>query len=118
MPDVKIFHNPQCGSSNSALAIIEASGKPFEVVQYLKTKPTREVLEGIIANLEDPVADLVRKDSFFEKLGLDAADYTTAETVIPLLVQHPRLLQRPIVVTPTKALIGRPKDRVTALLAD
>ena len=117
MPDVKIFHNPQCGSSNNALAIVEASGKPFEVVQYLKTKPTREVLEAIIAKLEDPVADLVRKDSFFEKLGLDAADYTTPDTVIALLVQYPRLLQRPIVVTPTKALIGRPKDRVIALLA-
>ena len=118
MADVQIFHNPQCGSSNNALAILEASGTPFETVQYLKAKPTREVLEGIIAKLEDPVADLVRKDSFFEKLGLDAADYTTAETVVPLLVQHPRLLQRPIVIRGDKAVIGRPKDRVTALLAE
>ena len=117
MADVQIFHNPQCGSSNNALAILEASGTPFETVLYLKTKPTAEVLEGIIAKLEDPVADLVRKDSFFDKLGLDPADYTTPETVIPLLVQHPRLLQRPIVIVGDTAVIGRPKDRVTALLA-
>ena len=117
MADVQIFHNPQCGSSNNALAIVEASGKPFDTVLYLKQKPTREVLEGIIAKLEDPVADLVRKDSFFEKLGLDAAAYTTPETVISLLLQHPRLLQRPIVIRGSTAVIGRPKDRVTALLA-
>jgi arsenate reductase (glutaredoxin) len=58
----------------------------------------------------------VRKDSYFEKLGLSAEDYTTADAVIELLVKYPRLIQRPIVSTATKAIIGRPKDRVRTLL--
>jgi arsenate reductase (glutaredoxin) len=62
------------------------------------------------------VADLVRKDSVFAKLGLVAEDYTEPGPVIDLLVKHPKLLQRPIVSTPAKAIIGRPKDRVRVLL--
>ena len=72
-----------------------------------------------MAKLVDPVEDLVRKDSHFNKLGLDAADYVgNAEAVIDLLVQQPRLLQRPIVVKGDKAIIGRPKDRVAAFLSE
>lgn len=82
----------------------------------MKTKPTRELLLRIVAKLEDPVADLVRKDSLFAKLGLDAEDYNTPDAVVDLLVKRPALLQRPIVVTPTIAIIGRPKDRVRTLL--
>lgn len=84
---------------------------------YLKDKPTRETLERIVAGLEDPVADLVRKDSQFKKLGLDEAGYVEAGPVIDLLVAKPRLLQRPIVVRGDRAIIGRPKDRIRALLS-
>ncbi len=84
---------------------------------YLKERPTKEILEGIVARLEDPVADLVRKDSQFRKLGLDEADYVEAGPVIDLLVSKPRLLQRPIVVRGDKAIVGRPKDRIRALLS-
>jgi arsenate reductase len=86
-------------------------------VLYLKDKPTRETLQRIVSVLEDPVADLVRKDSQFRKLGLDEADYVEAGPVIDLLVAKPRLLQRPIVVRGDKAIIGRPKDRIRALLS-
>lgn len=73
----------------------------------------------MVAKLVDPVEDLVRKDSHFSKLGLDAADYVgNAEAVIDLLVQQPRLLQRPIVVKGDKAIIGRPKDRVAQFLTE
>ena len=67
--------------------------------------------------LEDPVGDLVRKDSFFAKLGLDEADYRTPEAVVELLVERPRLMQRPVVVKDGRAIIGRPKSRVAAFLA-
>jgi arsenate reductase len=59
----------------------------------------------------------VRKDSQFAKLGLDAADYTTAEPVIELLLQRPRLMQRPVIERGNRAIIGRPKDRVTSFLS-
>ena len=117
MADVMIFHNPHCGSSNNAVQIARELGTTFDTVEYLKAKPTRETLEGIIAKLEDPVADLVRKDALFAKLGLSADDYTAPEAVIELLLAQPKLLQRPLVITPSVAIIGRPKERVRALLA-
>lgn len=81
------------------------------------TRPDRAALESIVAKLEDPVADLVRKDSQFAKLGLKEEDYQTPEAVVELLLQRPALLQRPVVVKGDKAIIGRPKDRVRQLLS-
>jgi arsenate reductase (glutaredoxin) len=63
------------------------------------------------------VADLVRKDSTFAKLGLDAADYTTPDAVVELLLAKPRLMQRPVLVRNGRAIIGRPKDRVEPFLS-
>ena len=83
----------------------------------MKTPPDRAALQEIVSKLEDPVADLVRKDSRFKKLGLDPDDYQTPEAVVDLLVEQKALLQRPVVVTADKAIIGRPKDRVRELLS-
>ena len=89
-----------------------------DVVLYMKEPPDRAALEKIVAGLEDPVEDLVRKDSRFKKLELNADDYVgNAEAVIGLLVEQKALLQRPIVVKGNKAIIGRPKDRIATLLA-
>jgi len=82
--------------------IAEQLGVDVDVVFYIK--------------LEDPVTDLVRRDSNFAKLGLTDADVATAEQVIETIGKHKALLQRPVLVTPDKAIIGRPKDRVTELL--
>jgi arsenate reductase (glutaredoxin) len=98
------------------VSIAEDLGVPADLVVYQKTPPDRATLEFIVAHLEDPVADLVRKDSQFKKLGLDEADYTTPEAVVDLLLKHKMLMQRPVVVKGNTAIIGRPKDRVTALL--
>jgi arsenate reductase (glutaredoxin) len=97
--------------------IAEDLGVPAELVVYQKTPPDRATLEFIVAHLEDPVEDLVRKDSQFKKLGLNEDDYTTPEAVVELLLKHKMLMQRPVVVKGKKAIIGRPKDRVTALLS-
>jgi arsenate reductase len=97
--------------------IAEELGVDAEIVLYLKTPPDAATLEGIIAKLEDPVTDLVRRDSMWTKLGLTDADAATPEQVVALLVKHKQLLQRPVVVTKKKAIIGRPKDRVRALLS-
>ena len=88
-----------------------------DVVEYIKTPPDREKLTFIVEHLEDPVADLVRKDAYFERLKLSAADYTEPASVIELLLSEPKLMQRPIVIKGDRVIIGRPKERVRELLA-
>jgi arsenate reductase len=96
--------------------IAEELGVAADVVLYLKTPPDETTLRGIIAKLEDPVTDLVRRDSLWKKLGLTDADAETTDQVVALLVKHKQLLQRPVVVTAKRAIIGRPKERVRELL--
>ena len=81
-------------------------------------RPDRAALERIVSILDGPVADLVRKDSKFQKLELVAEDYVTPEAVVEVLLKHPALLQRPIVVRGNRAVVGRPKERVRKLLTD
>ncbi|MCU1453291.1 MAG: arsenate reductase [Acidimicrobiales bacterium] len=118
MADVTILHNPKCSTSRHALDTLSSQGADAEVVEYLKAPLGRAALEALVAKLEDPVADLVRHDPYFAQLGLSADDYTEAEPVIELLVEHPRLMQRPVLVRGDRAIIGRPKDRVAAFLAE
>src|SRR5664279_2876808 len=89
---------------------------PIEIVQYLKTPLDRAALLELIGKLEDSPADLVRKDPYFAQLGLNADDYVTPEAVADLLVEHPRLMQRPVLIKGGRAIIGRPKDRVRIFL--
>lgn len=98
------------------MRIAEELGVDAEVVLYLKTPPDAATLRSIIDRLEDPVTDLVRRDSLWQKLGLTDADASTPEQVIELLVRHKQLLQRPVVVTAERAIVGRPKERVRELL--
>ena len=88
------------------------------MVLYIKTPPTREILEHMVSVLEDPVEDLVRKDSQFKKLGLNADDYVNnPEAVVELLVERKALMQRPVLVKSDSAIIGRPKDRIADFLS-
>ena len=98
------------------MRIAQELGVDADIVLYLKYPPDAVALRAIIDKLEDPVTDLVRRDSLWKKLGLTDADAATPEQVVDLLVRHKQLLQRPVVVTKQKAIIGRPKDRVTSLL--
>tara|TARA_R110002096_G_scaffold11515_7_gene42352 strand:+ start:3223 stop:3504 length:282 start_codon:yes stop_codon:yes gene_type:complete len=89
----------------------------YEVVLYMKTPPTKAELMKLVAGLEDPVEDLVRKDSVFKKLELNPDDYVgNPEAVVELLSQKKALLQRPVVVKGKKAIIGRPKTRISEFL--
>jgi arsenate reductase len=116
MADVTIYHNIHCNSSMNAVNIANELGVDFDTVLYLKTPPDEATLRGIIAKLEDPVTDLVRRDNLWTKLGLTDADVETEDQVVEVLLKHKQLLQRPVVVTKKKAIIGRPKDRVRELL--
>lgn len=99
------------------MAVAEELGVEHEVVLYIKTPPDREALEKIVAGLEDPVEDLVRKDSKFKKLELDPEDFVgDPEAVIGILLKHKQLLQRPVIVKGEQAIIGRPKARIAEFL--
>jgi arsenate reductase len=117
MADLTLLHNPKCSTSRHALDEVTAAGTDVDVVQYLRTPLDRAALLELMGKLEDPPADLVRKDGFFTDLGLDAGDYTTPEAVADLLVEHPPLMQRPVLVRGDRAIIGRPTDRVASFLA-
>jgi arsenate reductase (glutaredoxin) len=97
--------------------IAEELGVDAEIVNYLKDPLDEATLRQIIAKLEDPPTDLVRRDSLFKKLELTDADVETVDQIVDVLVAHKRLLQRPLLVTADKAIIGRPKERVAALLS-
>lgn len=88
-----------------------------DVVLYIKEPPDQTTLEKIVKGLEDPVEDLVRKDSKFKKLELNPDDYVdNPEAVVDILVKHKQLLQRPVIVKGSKAIIGRPKDRIAPFI--
>src|SRR5690349_19578734 len=111
-----LYHNPSCSKSRSANEILTAAGADYETVQYLKQPLDAAGLGQLLDIPEDPPEALVRKDGYFKELGLDPADYTTKAAVVQLLVEHPRLMERPVVVKGGRAVIGRPTERVQQLL--
>ena len=98
------------------MRIAEDLGVDANIVLYIKEPPNADTLREIIAKLEDPPTDLVRRDSKFKKLGLTDDDVATEDQIVDILVKHKQLLQRPLVVTADTAIIGRPKDRIAELL--
>jgi len=116
MADVVVYHNPVCSKSRGALDILRERGVAAEVVEYLQAPPDRATLERILGLLAGPPAELVRKDKRFRELGLDAAGYVTRAQVVDLLLAHPELMERPVVVRNGRAVIARPSERVLELL--
>jgi arsenate reductase (glutaredoxin) len=116
MSDMRIYHNPACKHSRGALEILEQQPADVEVVLYLETPPSKEELEGFLTMLDDPAADLVRKDKHFEELGLVESDYQSPEQVVAVLLEHPELMQRPIIVKNDRAVLARPSEKVRSLL--
>ncbi len=98
------------------MSIAEELGADAEVVVYRKNPPDEATLRDIIAKLEDPVTDLVRRDALFKKLELTDADVATADQVVEVILANKMIMQRPVVVSGDVAIIGRPKERVRALL--
>lgn len=117
MSDVRLFHNPRCSKSRAALAAVQESGTTADVVEYLKTPPTRPELLDLLGKLEDPPSALVRRDPAFAAAGLTDADVQTAEQVADVLTERPALMERPVLVRGDRAIIGRPTERVAPFLA-
>ena len=96
--------------------ILRERGVEFDVIEYLKTPLDRDTLASLVDLVPNDPADMVRKDKNFKDLGLDAADYVTADAVVDLLLEHPKLMQRPILVRGDRAVIARPPDNALELL--
>ena len=88
----------------------------FDVIEYLKQPLSRETLMQFLDLLPNEPADLVRKDKNFKQLGLKADDYVTRDAVVDLLLEHPVLMQRPVIIRGERAVIARPSDTVNELL--
>jgi arsenate reductase (glutaredoxin) len=116
MHDVIIYHNPACGTSRNTLAMIRNAGIEPHVVEYLKTPPSRTMLERLIARMGIAPRDLLReKGTPYAELGL--GDSTLAdEALIEAMLEHPILINRPIVVTERGVKLCRPSEEVLDIL--
>ncbi|HZU65334.1 MAG TPA: arsenate reductase (glutaredoxin) [Novosphingobium sp.] len=114
--DIIIYHNPACGTSRNALAMIRNAGIEPHVVEYLKTPPARAMLESLIARAQiSPRALLREKGTPFAELGLDNPDLTDSQ-LIDAMMDHPILINRPLVVSPLGVKLCRPSETVLDLL--
>ena len=113
---VTVYHNPVCGKSRGALEILAERGIESEVIEYLKSPLDRATLEHFLDLLPGAPAELVRKDKRFKELGLNEADYVTREHVVRVLLEHPELMERPVVIEGGRAIIARPSERVLEIL--
>ncbi len=115
---ITIYHNPACGTSRNTLALIRNSGVEPEVIEYLKTPPSKERLQQLLAGMGLGARDLLRqKGTPYDELGLADPQWTDDE-LLDFVVQHPILLNRPVVVTPLGAKLCRPSEAVLELLAN
>ncbi|WP_394212265.1 arsenate reductase (glutaredoxin) [Psychrobacter piscatorii] len=113
-----IFHNPNCGTSRNTLAIMKASGEMPEIVEYLKTPPTRARLVELLAQMQISPRELLRsKEAINDELGLDNPELSD-DHIIDAMIAHPILINRPIVVTNKGTALCRPSERVFELLAN
>ena len=113
---VKIYHNPRCSKSRQALQLLQEHRVGPEVVEYLKDPPTAGELGRLLDMLGLEPRELMRKkESEYKALGLDDAKLSRAQ-LIKAMAEHPRLIERPIVVKDGKAALGRPPERVLEIL--
>lgn len=118
MSKMTIYHNPACGTSRNTLEMIRNSGTEPAVILYLETPPAREELAKLIADMGITARQLLRKNvEPYEQLGL-AEDIFTDEQLMSFMLQHPILINRPIVVTPLGTRLCRPSEVVLDILPD
>jgi len=116
MSAITIYHNPACGTSRNVLAMIRNSGETPTVIEYLKTSPNRETLTALIAAMGISVrAALREKCPPYDELGLADPKWTDAQ-LLDFMLQHPILINRPIVVTPLATRLCRPSELVLEIL--
>lgn len=113
---ITIYHNPRCSKSRATLELLKSDDREPEVIEYLKTPPSKETLESILDMLGMEPRELMRKqEKEYAEAGLDNPDLPRAD-LIAAMIRYPRLIERPIVVTGGKAIIGRPPESVMEIL--
>ena len=116
MSNVTIYHNPTCGTSRNTLAMIRASGIEPQIIEYLKTPPSSEALKQLIAQMDITPRELLReKSALYAELGLDDLGVSD-NALIDAMLQHPILINRPIVVTAKGVRLCRPAELVLEIL--
>lgn len=112
---IKIYHNPRCRKSREGLELLKKSGKEFEIVKYLEEVPSKKELRTVISYLGISPENLVRKNETVWKENY-RGKLLSDEEILEALVLHPKLIERPIVVSGNKAVIGRPTEAIRELL--
>jgi len=111
----EIYHNPRCSKSRQTLALLQDKGIEPDVIEYLKTPPDRATLERLLDMLGLEPRELMRhKESEYKELGLDDPTLDR-NSLIQAMIDHPKLIERPIVVRGGKAAIGRPPEQILDL---
>lgn len=112
---IKIFHNNRCRKSREGLAILESSGKDFEIVNYLENIPTKSELQDILHLLDISPMKLIRKNEAVWKENYKGKTLSDNE-LIEAMIKNPKLIERPIVINGKKATVGRPPELITEIL--
>lgn len=111
---MKIYHNPRCSKSRQTLELIQQAGQQIEIIDYLNQPPSEKELTTIIKLLGINAEDLVRKNEDLYKEKFKGKKITQQEWV-KILIEHPKLIERPIIIKGDKAIIGRPPEKVLEL---
>ena len=117
MSDVSIYHNPRCSKSRQTLALLEENGITPDIIEYLKSPPTPEVLNKILKQLDITARQLLRKgETVYKELNLSDTSLTDVQ-LIQAMCENPKLIERPIVIKNGKAKLGRPPESVLEILS-
>ena len=112
-----IYHNPKCSKSRQTLELLEKQGITPDIIEYLKSPPTAEQLQRILTQLEFVPRDLMRKkDDVYAECEIDNPSLTDVE-LVNFMIKHPILIERPIILSNGKAVIGRPPEQVLEILS-
>lgn len=116
MPDITIYHKPTCSTCRQAVQLLKESGKPFEAINYYEQRFTKSLLKAVLNKAKLSPKDVLRtKEDIYKELGLGKKELSD-DALIDLMVKHPDLIQRPLVVNGEKAMLARPADTVKKLL--
>jgi arsenate reductase len=112
---IYIYHNPRCSKSRQGLALLEDSGKEFEIIKYLEDQLSVAILEDIITKLNIHPIDLIRKNEAIWKSDYKGKTLSDKE-IIDAMVANPKLIERPIVINGAKAVVGRPPEAILSII--